>query len=105
MARFIDKEAITVHRSFPCEICLWHDEGNCAHHLKTRGSGGGDEWFNLMTLCIRCHSMVHDYGYNKMIIKQPRLLKGLLKRGWFKDENEKWKCIHQMAGDTTEGFS
>lgn len=102
MPRYINKNAVAECRTMPCEICIWHDDGNCGHHLKTRGSGGGDEWFNLLPVCVKCHAKIHDYGYNKMIIKHPRLLKALIKRGWYKDENEKWKCIHYSERNDTK---
>ena len=31
-----------------------------AHHIKTRGAGGGDELENLALLCWKCHRAVHD---------------------------------------------
>lgn len=36
------------------------------HHIKTKGSGGGDELENLITLCWKCHRLVHD-GHIKII--------------------------------------
>lgn len=31
-----------------------------AHHVKTRGAGGGDEW--CVSLCARHHRLLHDTG-------------------------------------------
>ena len=33
----------------------------CAHHLKTRGAGGKDEK-NLLPLCVKHHTEIHQIG-------------------------------------------
>lgn len=46
----------------PCELC-GAVEGTAAHHLWTRGMGGGgrlDVPLNLITLCWACHRKHHD---------------------------------------------
>ena len=30
------------------------------HHLKPASKGGSDEEFNLITLCIQCHAIIHN---------------------------------------------
>lgn len=34
----------------------------CAHHLKTKGAGGGDEENNLIPLCAAHHTEIHSSG-------------------------------------------
>lgn len=47
-----------------CEHC-GSRRGLQVHHLKTRGSGGGDEANNLMVLCLECHHKAHNQpGFN-----------------------------------------
>jgi len=44
----------------PCVACgAITENGNCLHHLTTRGAGGGDEPENLMPLCFNCHEEIH----------------------------------------------
>jgi 5-methylcytosine-specific restriction endonuclease McrA len=45
-----------------CIVC--NRMGVDLHHVKTRGSGGGDESFNLMPLCRMHHQAVHAIGLN-----------------------------------------
>ena len=43
-----------------CVVCgLWPVD---VHHIRTRGSGGGDELSNLMALCRRHHVEIHQTG-------------------------------------------
>jgi 5-methylcytosine-specific restriction endonuclease McrA len=53
------------HRS--CEYCGgdWHLQ---VHHIKSRGSGGGDTVDNLMVLCTTCHNKAHGVpGFNRKL--------------------------------------
>jgi len=54
------------------------------HHVKTRGSGGGDEFWNLMPLSREKHTEVHKIGLNKFSEKYPVVKTWLLKNGWTK---------------------
>ena len=50
----------------PCLNCGKQTSGgNCFHHIKTRGSGGTDDVWNLMPLCFFCHERVHKIGLLK----------------------------------------
>ena len=52
------KKYLEYIRKQPCVVC-----GNTltqAHHVKTVGSGGGDEW--AIPLCRNCHQMIHLVG-------------------------------------------
>jgi 5-methylcytosine-specific restriction endonuclease McrA len=54
-----------------CEVC-----GRAAHnihHLLSRGAFGGDEWSNLISLCIIHHREAHNKpGYNDMLKERKR---------------------------------
>lgn len=42
-----------------------------AHHVTTRGAGGGDEPTNVMPLCVYCHRRWHMRGPGYMIRMHP----------------------------------
>lgn len=58
--RVVDSEALELyHLEHPlCEICGAQAKP-CPHHIKTRGAGGPDEPWNLVSLCLRCDARVH----------------------------------------------
>ncbi|MCR4399116.1 MAG: HNH endonuclease [Firmicutes bacterium] len=47
-----------------CEIC-GRPGPTQAHHIRSRGAGGGDEPKNLISLCPECHARVHAGGIPK----------------------------------------
>ena len=67
-------------------------DGNCQacgkygridkHHLKTRGSGGSNDEFNLIQLCRSCHQSIHHSGSVKFIKRFPKLQEILKAKGW-----------------------
>ncbi len=52
------------------------------HHLKTRGSGGGDEEWNLMPLDRACHTEIHQKGTRLFAEKYPRVRAWLEQNEW-----------------------
>jgi hypothetical protein len=52
------------------------------HHIRSRGAGGTDDDFNLINLCRRCHSKVHQIGMIKMMYESAELLIYLSDKGW-----------------------
>jgi len=52
------KEYLEYIREQPCLVCS--NPMTQAHHVKTVGSGGGDNW--AIPLCIPCHQMIHLVG-------------------------------------------
>lgn len=42
-----------------CEICGKKGQTE-KHHIKTKGSGGDDTKENLIEVCRKCHSLIHD---------------------------------------------
>jgi len=54
---YIKQMECLVYEDFGFECCGEVD----AHHVKTKGSGGGEEG-NLIPLCRKHHSLVHSMG-------------------------------------------
>ena len=77
----------------PCVPCKkWGQGMTCWHHMKTRGSGGSDEDYNLISVCLECHNEFHNQGTSHMAKKYYRVMQWLEKNGWyFCDLSEKWK--------------
>ena len=52
-----------------CEVC--GSSYLCAaHHIKSRGSGGGDTEDNMIYLCFVCHRKAHDGNISKERLRQ-----------------------------------
>ena len=66
--RFKSKENLALVRSQRCLVCK-SNPPNEPDHLRTRGAGGGDELFNLLALCRRCHTLRHLLGLKNFAVK------------------------------------
>ena len=64
--RVINEANLDFVRSLPCEAC---GEGppSDPHHIRSKGSGGGDELENLSPLCRKCHSLCGLLGTKKFV--------------------------------------
>ncbi len=72
-----------------CTAC--HRTGVDYHHIKTRKSGGGDDYQNLIPLCREHHVMVHTEGMNRLAAKYFKVKKWLGNNGWeFNPYLKKW---------------
>ena len=60
------------------------------HHVKSRGSGGGDEPYNLARLCREHHTEIHFIGLTTFANKYDDFKKWLLLNKW-ELVNNKWK--------------
>ncbi len=58
--RIRDPKAIRACRKPFCEFCGVSGGVYQVHHIKHRASGGHDLPFNLINLCVGCHSAVHN---------------------------------------------
>jgi len=58
------------------------ERGVDLHHIKTRGSGGTDDAWNLIPLTHRLHVEVHAIGLNKFAEKYPPAKAWLLCNAW-----------------------
>lgn len=70
--RLVDNEAMQEARERPCAVCGARAPSD-PHHLKSRGSGGGDEPDNLLSLCRRHHTEVHQIGGITFLNKYPHI--------------------------------
>lgn len=67
--RIENKELLESYRVMPCAVkeqCFGPVAG---HHIKSRGSGGDDIELNLLPLCQKHHSEVHQIGSYTMECK------------------------------------
>jgi 5-methylcytosine-specific restriction endonuclease McrA len=86
-----DKTLLKILRNNPCQVC-GHLPPSVIHHVKTRGSGGGDDFFNCIQLCIKCHERVHKIGIDSFAEKHIRFYNWLLQNGWERnDTNGRWR--------------
>lgn len=51
-------------------------------HIKTRGSGGSSEPWNLIDLCRQHHQLQHSIGFFNLCVKYPDVYKELKQKGW-----------------------
>ena len=73
----------------PCLVCGERGENKVTyHHIKSRKSGGGDEIWNLMPLCLRHHNEIHSKGTTSFV-KKYSLETFMTDFGWEKSM-DKW---------------
>lgn len=62
------------------------------HHVKTRGSGGTDDHWNLMPLDRKCHQRVHQLGLDRFAKEFKTVRCWLLAKGWTYEGNfKRWR--------------
>lgn len=66
--------------SIPCAICNRTPTDSC--HIKTNGSGGTMEDYNIIQMCRLHHNEQHNLGWNKMVYRYPHLNIILESKGW-----------------------
>ena len=72
---------VKYHTEEPCVAC-GAPGPNDLDHVKTRGSGGCDESFNLLPSCRACHTKRHNGGFTSYVKNNPRVRAWLLAKGW-----------------------
>jgi len=76
-----------------CIICGKNtSKDTCWHHLKTRGSGGTDDSWNMVPVCFNHHTAYfHLKGLTFTANKFKKVHEFLINNGWIFDENRsKW---------------
>lgn len=71
-------------RKCPCLAC-GKEAPSEAHHIRSRGNGGGDDWFNIMPLCRMCHTQGQNAwhrGKRNFFLAYPHVKEYLKKLGW-----------------------
>lgn len=87
MKRLQDEKMLEKFRKRRCVICGIFPCDPC--HIKSVGSGGPDEHWNLMSLCRVHHTEQHSIGFYKMSEKYPFFKQTLGEKGWTFDGNKK----------------
>ena len=59
--RIVDRKLLDSYQGKTCAICF-NSYGTVAHHIKSKGSGGDDIRENLICLCMKHHSEIHQIG-------------------------------------------
>lgn len=85
LKRTVDPQYLSIVRTKLCFAC--GVEGpNEAHHIQTRGSGGGDDWWNVIPLCQDHHTMGpkawHNIGAISFLDEFPHVEDILRQWGW-----------------------
>lgn len=75
--RIENKELIKSIKEQSCLIC--NKSPVDVHHLTTKGAGGDDVESNLVPICRKHHSELHQYGLGKFSWKYPRIKEFLVK--------------------------
>ena len=67
--RVVDKPLLHRFTQFPCAVgYVTHMRPVAGHHIKTKGSGGGDVEENLIPLCALHHSEIHAMGIDRFLV-------------------------------------
>lgn len=70
-----------------CLICNSSQTDKC--HIKSRGSGGKDDNWNLIYMCRFHHTAQHQYGWKKFTEEFPIVGDKLKEMGWEFNEHNK----------------
>ena len=88
--RHIDSHILDMARNRACLVCNRRGPSD-PHHLRSRGAGGGDYEWNVVSLCRSCHTEIHKLGTNRFLEKYGRLRDWMIDRGWvFEAVRGKW---------------
>lgn len=68
-------------RKLPCSSC-GSPPPNDVSHIRSRGAGGGDEEWNVVPMCRKCHSLWHTQGAYNFVQLYRKFLKKLEQLGW-----------------------
>lgn len=71
-----------------CEACLQYCEELDPCHVKSKGAGGSDDDWNILSMCRGCHSFQHSSGWGALIFRRPLITNALEARGW------DWEWVH-----------
>ena len=71
-------------RNGPCLSC--GNPGRCdVSHIKSRGSGGTNDPWNIVPMCRKCHTLWHYYGPYRFCQQYRFFHRALLSLGWYWD--------------------
>ena len=78
--RIENQEVLDLFRNKPCAACGKIGSDPC--HIKSRGSGGPDAEWNLISLCREHHTEQHAIGWYRMVWRYPLIAFKLAQKGW-----------------------
>ena len=76
-----NKNLLAAVRMMPCSVC-GRIGGNDASHIKTRGSGGDDAEWNVVSHCRMHHIEWGQKGWSHFLDKYPHFARVLHALGW-----------------------
>ena len=98
--RVIDRPYLEWVKQISCIACgKWPSD---PHHVKTVGSGGGDDHWNVIPVCRICHSLTHSKGLRYMAKEYIGIRRFLDNNGWTYEEHTQ-KYIHASDGLSDPG--
>lgn len=81
-----------------CIICGLSGE---RHHVKSRGSGGTDDDWNIMYLCRKHHTEFHLIGSTTFVNKYAQAYKWMFDNKWeFNEFKNKWMRYEHRSRDS-----
>ncbi len=85
--RFVDRPLLNSIKNDRCVACNKRDADPA--HIRSRGAGGEDVWYNVMPLCRVHHSFQHAKGWKTFSDKFEAVALDLKAKGWTFDEFNK----------------
>lgn len=73
-----------------CKIC--GRPNSDAHHVKSRGSGGSDDDYNIVYLCRTHHVEIHTIGIASFCKKYDSFASDLRSKGWIVGDKVQRLC-------------
>ena len=78
---------IALKKAMSCVSCGYPKTDKA--HIKSKGSGGGTEDFNILELCRVCHDASHRQGWWMICETSPRIKRALREKGWSFNEHKR----------------
>lgn len=91
----IDRELRREVKAMPCFLC-GSRYGVDPCHIKTFGSSGIEEWWNMVPMCRAHHNEQHHLMWKRFCEKYPKAGALLRELGWeFLEANGQWKLFNE----------
>lgn len=90
--RFTDRKFLDKSHDARCIAC--GKRGCDPAHVKSRGSGGGDQWWNKLDYCRIHHTEQHKKGHVHMMQKYVTVKLVMESLGWYVNEYGKLRNRH-----------
>lgn len=84
--RVQNKETLAMFRGKRCLVC---GKPSDPCHIQSRGAGGDDEEWNLISLCRFHHTAQHSLGWSTICRSFPIVRIELQRKGWMFDERNR----------------